>query len=292
MQRADVNLVRACCVLAVLTAGLVPSEGFGIRGTTCPYDMKHSIVLDVRTANEWNQGHVACATRIDYRDSALITKVLALVHGVKSTPVVVYCHSGGRAGAAQRRLIAAGFSATTNAGGFSSWPQGCSACPGPGATKAPAASNKVAINWVAGFRNAAKRTEAVKAGDVLTFTWPGGHNVWKFPNKAAFDKCDFSSASQISGGGRSPASFTVQSTTYFACQVGSHCKYGQKLAAIVAAGVPKPHVPSPVMAPAACADAFDIKYGHGYCRTRKAACVHPAFKTNCLKTCGCPGSSS
>ena len=56
MQRADVHLVRACCVLAVLTAGLVPSEGFGIRGTTCPYDMKHSIVLDVRTANEWNQG--------------------------------------------------------------------------------------------------------------------------------------------------------------------------------------------------------------------------------------------
>ena len=131
------------------------------------------------------------------------------------------CSCTERAGAAQRLLIAAGFSATTNAGGFSSWPQGCNACPGPGATKAPAASNKVAINWVAGFRNAAKRTEAVKAGDVLTFTWPGGHNVWKFPNKAAFDKCDFSSASQISGGGHSPASFTVQSTTYFACQVSA-----------------------------------------------------------------------
>ena len=125
-----VHLVRACCVLAVLTAGLVPSEGFGIRGTTCPYDMKHSIVLDVRTANEWNQGawwtslcfrvdgcadlfgltlailpgHVACATRIDYQDSALITKVRQALtkmpaSGIKSPDSCAGAHAHQFAGA-------------------------------------------------------------------------------------------------------------------------------------------------------------------------------------------------
>ena len=41
-----------------------------------------------------------------------------------------------------------------------------------------------------------------------------------------------------------------------------------------------------------CVDAFDKRYGAGYCRVRKAACVHDGFRSNCMSTCGCSASGS
>lgn len=98
----------------------------------------------------------------------------------------------------------------------------------------------VAIDWTRGFGNVPGQTETVKSGDVLTFTWGGGHNVWKFNDKAAFDSCNFGAAAQIPGGATTGVTYTVTATTYFGCQVGSHCTAGQKLEAVVASATSMP----------------------------------------------------
>jgi hypothetical protein len=91
-------------------------------------------------------------------------------------------------------------------------------------------ASEVAVNWNAGFSgNAADQTKTgLETGDVLKFTWSGGHNVYKMASKAAFDSCDFTGGTNL--GSSSPVSYTVESSTvYFACEVGSHCQSGQKL---------------------------------------------------------------
>ena len=70
----------------------------------------------------------------------------------------------------------------------------------------------------------------------LIFKWKGYHNVFKFKDKTAFDNCDFSGAENL--GDKSGVKFTTKKagTYYFGCEVGAHCKYGQKLAVKVTTG--------------------------------------------------------
>jgi phage shock protein E len=86
-------------------------------GTTCP------ILIDVRTADEWNGGHASCATRIPVQDDpSLVSEILDLAGGDTSIPIITYCYSGARAGAAEAIIGAAGFADVTNGGGFISPP--------------------------------------------------------------------------------------------------------------------------------------------------------------------------
>ena len=91
------------------------------------------------------------------------------------------------------------------------------------------------INWVKGFSGKADdQTMDVKSGEVLKFVWTGGHNVYQMKDKAAFDACDFTAATNL--GATSPVYHTMgAATTYFACKVGAHCNSGQKLSAVVPA---------------------------------------------------------
>jgi rhodanese-related sulfurtransferase len=77
------------------------------------------IVLDVRTQAEWDAGHVSCAQRIPVQDDpALIDQVKNLASGDLTVPIVTYCHSGVRAGAAETALTDAGFTYVRNGGGY------------------------------------------------------------------------------------------------------------------------------------------------------------------------------
>ena len=82
-------------------------------GSTCP------ILIDVRTLDEWNGGHASCATRLPVQDDAsLVAQIIDLAGGDMSIPIVTYCYSGGRAGAAETIISNAGFESVTNGGGF------------------------------------------------------------------------------------------------------------------------------------------------------------------------------
>jgi len=67
--------------------------------------------------------------------------------------------------------------------------------------------------------------------------------VHLLPSLAAFDSCDFSSATLL--GATSPVAYTASTpgTFYLACSVGNHCSSGQKLALVVNTAAPS-HAPT------------------------------------------------
>jgi phage shock protein E len=74
-------------------------------------------VVDVRTAEEFAEDHLANAVNVPIEELAKrVGEVDALVGGQKDRPVVVYCASGGRAAKAKQQLEAAGYGRVVNGG--------------------------------------------------------------------------------------------------------------------------------------------------------------------------------
>ena len=81
-----------------------------------------AVLLDVRTPEEYAEGHVDGAVNIPHDAlPSRISEVETLADSDKSTPIVVYCRSGHRAGIAKQSLLDAGFQRVTNLGGMSDW---------------------------------------------------------------------------------------------------------------------------------------------------------------------------
>jgi rhodanese-related sulfurtransferase len=79
------------------------------------------VVLDVRTADEFNAGHIAGAINIDYTSAQFTTDVSLLD---KSEQYLVYCATGVRGAAATQIMVGLGFSNVENiAGGITAWIQ-------------------------------------------------------------------------------------------------------------------------------------------------------------------------
>lgn len=69
-------------------------------------DKEQILILDVRTAQEYSDGHVPGAINIPHTE---LSDKLGQVIEHEHKPVVVYCHSGRRAAIAQTILADAGF---------------------------------------------------------------------------------------------------------------------------------------------------------------------------------------
>lgn len=81
---------------------------------------KH-LLLDVRTPNEYKQGHVEGAKNIDYFDKGFKSELEKLD---KKVPVYVYCRSGGRSSKAMQIMKDMGFESVYNLkGGYLAWSQ-------------------------------------------------------------------------------------------------------------------------------------------------------------------------
>jgi phage shock protein E len=72
-----------------------------------------AIVVDVRSAQEFNSGHIDGALNIPHTD--IEAKASSLDKGKQ---IIVYCRSGGRASTAQRVLLDKGFANVLNIGGY------------------------------------------------------------------------------------------------------------------------------------------------------------------------------
>jgi rhodanese-related sulfurtransferase len=75
-------------------------------------------ILDVRTPDEYTQEHIEGAVLIPLQT---LDKNLALIAGVKSQKIIVYCHSGNRSVSASRILTANGFTPLNLKGGITEW---------------------------------------------------------------------------------------------------------------------------------------------------------------------------
>ena len=77
------------------------------------------IILDVRTAEEYLEGHIPGAINIHYRE---LPERLAEVRALGGREIVVYCERGIRANFAERTLRAAGFESILHLeGDISGW---------------------------------------------------------------------------------------------------------------------------------------------------------------------------
>jgi phage shock protein E len=79
------------------------------------YIEQGAVVIDVRTAEEFATGHLTGATNIPFEDIVAGVNKLKLA---KDSKILLYCRSGRRSGIAQESLVAAGYSATLNGGGY------------------------------------------------------------------------------------------------------------------------------------------------------------------------------
>jgi rhodanese-related sulfurtransferase len=77
-----------------------------------------AVLLDVRRQDEWDAGH---AVEAFHFNSERVLEAGELPDYPKTTPIYLYCQSGGRAGRVKNALLSAGFENVTNVGGLSDW---------------------------------------------------------------------------------------------------------------------------------------------------------------------------
>lgn len=81
---------------------------------------KDAILLDVRTASEFNSGALPGAVNIDIMSSKFQSTVAALD---KSKTYYIYCRSGNRSGQACQLMSKMGFDVRNLMGGIGAWPR-------------------------------------------------------------------------------------------------------------------------------------------------------------------------
>ena len=98
-------------LLSLPIIGCAPAQAsLDIAPTTLAAQIEQEatpLILDVRTAEEYAEGHVPGAINIDYRE---LNEQIESIESYANQPVIVYCERGVRAGVATRLLTDAGFS--------------------------------------------------------------------------------------------------------------------------------------------------------------------------------------
>merc|ERR1719326_470666 len=100
----------------------------------------------------------------------------------------------------------------------------------------PAPTAQTNIDWKMGMSED-ETMQTVELNTDVVFNWGGmdmSHDVWRFPDQAAFDACEFSGAEQLAANEDNPFTYTASTagTFYFGCKVGedgTHCNSPQKL---------------------------------------------------------------
>lgn len=105
-------------LLALLMASCTPPGQEPFTSTSvCPSPTQF---LDVRTAEEWEEGHIAGAKLVTLGGKDFVPRTKAVIDPKQA--VLVYCHSGGRSEEAAKELRAAGFSQVFEMeGGIAAW---------------------------------------------------------------------------------------------------------------------------------------------------------------------------
>ena len=76
-----------------------------------------AVLLDVRTAQEYQEGHISGGKNVPLQE---LDRVTAMV-SEKDVPLFVYCHSGARSSQAVRLLARMGYTNLKNIGGIAAY---------------------------------------------------------------------------------------------------------------------------------------------------------------------------
>ena len=94
-------------------------ENADVKGFAELMNDPNVVVLDVRTADEFKEGHLVGALNIDQAQSDFIEKAKVALPTDKT--IAVYCRSGRRSASAAGRLAAVGYKAVNLKGGIIAW---------------------------------------------------------------------------------------------------------------------------------------------------------------------------
>ena len=118
------NILKGFIIVILSTLFASCSSHQGIESVTVDefenalYD-GHVQLLDVRSAEEYAQGHIANAENIDVQQPDFIDKAKAKLD--HANPVYVYCRSGKRSMWAARKLVKAGYQVVNLRDGIVGW---------------------------------------------------------------------------------------------------------------------------------------------------------------------------
>jgi phage shock protein E len=114
--------------LSVLFVGLLVAAGCSgqnpvassigeprLSSASAAHPEREVCIIDVRSQQEWNSGHLETAIHIPH---AKIADRIGEVTDNKNARIVVYCAAGGRAGMAKETLEQLGFTNVENGGGY------------------------------------------------------------------------------------------------------------------------------------------------------------------------------
>ena len=108
MKKLIATLAIAVVVMLGLAACSSPADSIAVGADT--------VIVDVRTPAEYAAGHLDGAVNLDVQSADFDSKLAELP---TDGEYVVYCQSGNRSAAATARMVDAGFSDVTDAGGMS-----------------------------------------------------------------------------------------------------------------------------------------------------------------------------
>lgn len=114
-------LVAACLVVGCLSETAPDSSSSSDAAVDSPAAVAstaaeaETIVIDVRSEEEWNGGHVKQAFHIPHTE---IAERISEVTDDRDAQIVVYCAVGGRAAKAKEKLAELGYTNVENGGGF------------------------------------------------------------------------------------------------------------------------------------------------------------------------------
>ena len=116
---------RSCLLAVLATLGLTTAcgqanyENVDVKRFAELMNDPNVVVLDVRTADEFKEGHLEGALNIDQGQSDFIEKAKAALAADRT--IAVYCRSGRRSANAAEKLAAVGYKAVNLKGGIVAW---------------------------------------------------------------------------------------------------------------------------------------------------------------------------
>lgn len=121
-MKSFLNLLAAVCCIWLAVACNTPAEKLkSVDKAEFAVVLGDSsvVLLDVRTPQEFAQGHIVGAINIDVKDSLFISNVQRQV--APGSRVAVYCRSGRRSMSAAQQMVEKGYDVVNLKGGFLAW---------------------------------------------------------------------------------------------------------------------------------------------------------------------------
>ena len=106
-------------LLGLTACGQENFENVDVAGFDSLRQEPNVIVLDVRTSEEYAEGHLAGALNIEQGEDDFEAKAKATLE--KEKTIAVYCRSGRRSASASNRLAAEGYKCVNLKGGIIAW---------------------------------------------------------------------------------------------------------------------------------------------------------------------------